>query len=542
MKRFRKMISKLVMMAMMIGNLIVPAFDVAAAEDSVISLSGTAHVQTYGDKDATIVNEDGIETLVLGSRGESKRVEQITINFENNTGYEGSMEYRVHRQTYGWTAWVEAGQPAGTTGESKRLEAIEIRLTGELAEHYDVRYAAHAQNYGDSQGWVYNGALAGTTGESKRLEEIKVQIIPKGMISQEQVSYRVHRQTYGWEPSWAYDGKVSGTTGQSKRLEGITIDIKGNTYDGGITYRTHVQTYGWLDWVSDGEMSGTQGESKRLEAIEIKLTGEMAEHYDVYYRVHAQTFGWMGWVSNGAPAGTSGYGYRLEAIQIVLVEKTEAAPSPSLGGVTQSTSEGYSEESAAQEETQIPKQPTEEDSVAVPVNHLKRVGTYEVIKCGDCRTVFHNMEDLELHYGEEQYDQCEGNTEPIIETKEYTIQNAYTEYPEAGKTTVPAVYEIQWVVDEESFVEEDVEIIEKVYYDKCLQCGKKYYSQDYYIKKFGYYDKYDPEMSLGVHLRDTDCYSYGGDYSEYIQTGIKDVVHPELGHWERVKVEEEYTK
>ena len=73
-------------------------------------------------------------------------------------------------------------------------------------------------------------------------------------------------------------------------------------------------------------MSGTSGQSKRLESIRIKLTGEMAEHYDVYYRVHAQEFGWMGWASNGQAAGTAGYSYRLEAIQIQLVPKGEAAP------------------------------------------------------------------------------------------------------------------------------------------------------------------------------------------------------------------------
>jgi uncharacterized protein YjdB len=73
-------------------------------------------------------------------------------------------------------------------------------------------------------------------------------------------------------------------------------------------------------------MAGTSGKSKRLEAIRIKLTGEIAEHYDVYYRVHAQTFGWMGWAKNGEAAGTAGYSKRLEAIQIVLVPKGGKAP------------------------------------------------------------------------------------------------------------------------------------------------------------------------------------------------------------------------
>lgn len=32
-----------------------------------------------------------------------------------------------------------------------------------------------------------------------------------------------------------------------------------------------------------------------MEAVQLKLTGEIAEHYDIYYRVHSQTYGWLGW-------------------------------------------------------------------------------------------------------------------------------------------------------------------------------------------------------------------------------------------------------
>lgn len=306
-----------------------------AKAQTVTGLSGICHVQTFGNQTGKLTSENGVQTLVLGTRGMAKRVESVTINFVNNTGYEGTMLYRVHRQTYGWTDWIPAGQPAGTTGQAKRLEGIQIKLTGELEKHYSVRYCAHIQTYGDRQGWVYNGALAGTTGEAKRLEEIKVQVVPKQVRGEEGtsvaeepvVSYRTHVQTYGWETSYAKDGAVSGTTGKAKRLEGIEIRVADNQYNGGIEYCTHVQTYGWMDWVSDGIMSGTSGQAKRLEAIRIRLTGELAEHYDVYYRVHAQTYGWLQWARNGQTAGTYGLAKRLEAIQIVLVEKGGEAPS-----------------------------------------------------------------------------------------------------------------------------------------------------------------------------------------------------------------------
>jgi beta-N-acetylglucosaminidase/uncharacterized protein YjdB len=139
------------------------------------------------------------------------------------------------------------------------------------------------------------------------------------------VSYSTHVQDYGWLNA-VNDGKASGTEGQAKRLEAIKISLDNVPYSGGISYSTHVQDYGWLNDVSDGALSGTSGESRRLEAIKINLTGEMANHYDIYYRVHAQDYGWLDWAKNGQSAGTQGLSRRLEAIEIVLVAKGAEAP------------------------------------------------------------------------------------------------------------------------------------------------------------------------------------------------------------------------
>lgn len=301
-----------------------------AASACGYTMSGTAHVQDYGDTDAVFDASTGI--LTLGTRGQAKRVERITVNFTNDSLTDGAgnlldggLEYRVHVQDIGWMDWVSQGQSAGTAGQSKRLEGLEIRLTGSLASYYSVQYQVHIQDYGDAQGFVRDGTLAGTTGESKRLEEVQIKLVPLGSGSMS-VNYRVHRQDYGWEANYLTDGATSGTTGQAKRLEGIEIYLQGSQYTGGIKYRTHVQDYGWQGWCYDGEMSGTQGEAKRLEAIQIELTGEMANKYDVYYCVHAQNFGWLDWAKNGEMSGTAGKGYRLEAIQIKLVAKGGSAP------------------------------------------------------------------------------------------------------------------------------------------------------------------------------------------------------------------------
>ena len=302
---------------------------------------GKAHVQDIGDTPVSVDPATGI--LTIGTTGMGKRLEEITINFENTTGLSGTLEYRVHVQDIGWMDWTEAGNPAGTEGMGKRIEAIELRLTGELAEYYSVEYCVHIQDYGDMQGWVKDGALAGTTGESKRIEEIKIRIVPRGSGEPMSVKYRVHVQDYGWEKSYASNGTMSGTSGESKRLEGIEIFLSGTQYSGGIKFKTHVQDYGWQGWSYDGEMSGTQGESKRLEGICIELYGEVAEYYDIYYRVHAQDIGWMGWAKNGECAGTAGRSARLEGIQIVLVPKGSPAPGATYEGITAVTEQAFVE-------------------------------------------------------------------------------------------------------------------------------------------------------------------------------------------------------
>lgn len=276
-KVFKKIIGILIVCGLILSGL--PSQTAYAADTGVSFVLGTnggsySHIQTYGDTAGRITYTGGYPTLVLGTRGQAKRLEEIAVKLQNNTGYSGGITYQAYRQTYEWTDWVSDGQRAGTHGQAKRLEGIRIRLTGELAKHYDVRYRVHIQTYGDQQGWVYNGAYAGTRNLSKRLEELQVQIVPKesknASAKEESVSYRVHRQTYGWEPLDVSDGTVSGTTGQAKRLEGIQISVSGK-YSGSVKYQTQVQTYGWNGWKSDGLTAGTTGQAKRLEAIQIVL-------------------------------------------------------------------------------------------------------------------------------------------------------------------------------------------------------------------------------------------------------------------------------
>ncbi len=287
--------------------------DHAGEESKGPSIYYTTHVQTYGWQ------EDVSNGEMSGTSGESKRLEGIKIRVESDI--EGGIEYSVHCQTYGWMKYESDYEMAGTSGESKRLESIRIRLTGQLGEEYDVLYRVHRQTYGWTD-WVKNGADCGTTGESKRLEGIQIKLVKKGEAPYATLKYTTHVQTYGWLP-YVSSGQSSGTSGESKRMEALKIDIDSNL-TGGVHYQVHCQNYGWMGVKGNSDLAGTEGESKRLEAIRIYLTGELAEHYDIYYRTHIQSLGWLGWAyggNGGALSGTEACSRRMEAVQIILVEK-----------------------------------------------------------------------------------------------------------------------------------------------------------------------------------------------------------------------------
>lgn len=140
---------------------------------SEAKISYSAHVQNIGWQNAVV---DG---ATAGTTGQSKRLEAIKINLQNQD-YSGGIQYRTHIQNIGWeNSWKSNGTVSGTSGRSLRLEAIQIKLTGEMANKYDIYYRVHAQNFG-WMGWAKNGESAGTAGYSYRLEGIQIKLVKKG--------------------------------------------------------------------------------------------------------------------------------------------------------------------------------------------------------------------------------------------------------------------------------------------------------------------------------------------------------------------------
>ena len=139
------------------------------------SIQYYVHRQTYG-WEAKYSKKDGASS---GTTGQKKRLEGIYVRLANKP-VSGSIQYRTHVQRQGWEkGWRSEGQMSGTTGKRYRLEAIQVRLTGEMAKRYDVYYRVHAQKLG-WMGWAKNGASAGTAGYAYRLESIQIKLVPKG--------------------------------------------------------------------------------------------------------------------------------------------------------------------------------------------------------------------------------------------------------------------------------------------------------------------------------------------------------------------------
>ena len=292
-----------------------------------ITLSGSSTVQKYGVIDGTW--DDASTTLTLKGRANPedpyKPIEAINVKLTNSSGVTGSLKYSVYVQSKGWQEFKTEGNDAGIANQALRIEALKMELTGALADSYTVEYAVVLEKDGNVQGFVSDGAVAGTVGEPKKIEEIKIRIVPAGTGSDTDVNYRVHRESSGWGSKWAGNGKVAGAAGKAKQIDSIELNLTGNKYKGGITYRSKIQKTGWeKNWASNGMTSGTQG--KRIEAVAIKLTGEAADHYDVYYRVCVQSVGWLGWAKNGAETGIKDLSYKLEALQVVLTAKGGTAP------------------------------------------------------------------------------------------------------------------------------------------------------------------------------------------------------------------------
>lgn len=240
-----------------------------------ITLDFMLHVQDKGDVWYRGVKR-GVHDPVMGTEGESRRIEGMQVNVAERTGdMRGkAVYYRCHVQDHGWTGWVREGGYCGTRGESKRVEAIQMMLVveqdySEPKNNNGIRYRVHTQDYG----WlpeVRDGQIAGTTGQGRRIEAIQFTHIPDGL----ELDVHAHIENKG-DVAYDFIGgdnlPVIGTVGQGLRLEAFNIHVLKNETGKKLKYDGHVQDVGWTNERDAGTPCGTTGQSKRIEAVRVWL-------------------------------------------------------------------------------------------------------------------------------------------------------------------------------------------------------------------------------------------------------------------------------
>lgn len=120
--------------------------------------------------------------------------------------------------------------------------------------------------------------------------------------------------TYGRAASGSYVTALRVTL--SNQPEGMT---------GTVAYQVNLSGSGWLGWEENFAEAGATDTDMPLEAVRMVLTGELAEHYDIYYSV-LQNGVWTELVMNGDTAGTEGQGLRVDGVRVAIREKGAGAP------------------------------------------------------------------------------------------------------------------------------------------------------------------------------------------------------------------------
>lgn len=220
--------------------------------------------------------ECGVFDPVMGTEGESRRVEGICVNVTRRSdALVGCvLYYRVHMSDIGWSPWVREGTFVGTRGEGRRVEAIQMRFQAEQdasspAGSGGILYQVHVQDYG----WlpvVHDGMVAGATGQARRAEALRIVDVPAGL----ELDVVAHCQDVGDVIARGVrHGSVVtlGTVGEGRRLEAITIRAVRNDTGKRLCYQGHVQDVGWTKVCHDGETCGTTGKGLRMEAFKLWL-------------------------------------------------------------------------------------------------------------------------------------------------------------------------------------------------------------------------------------------------------------------------------
>ena len=129
-------------------------------------ISMFANIQGNG-----LTSTTGINTCKIGTEGQSKRLEALSINIDNGVDFTIS----THEQTIGDTIKVGEGAVVGKIGMGKRIEGFTIDVT-KIPLGYELQYRANIQTLGKTA-WCKSGTFCGTKDKGLRVESVELQIV-----------------------------------------------------------------------------------------------------------------------------------------------------------------------------------------------------------------------------------------------------------------------------------------------------------------------------------------------------------------------------
>ena len=329
------------------------------AEESSLSLEGSTSGSDSGSSASSETKTTYKLSLTVSTKAASSSddsIQTITVSYPkltttvmdadtgetvSSTTKTYSLTVKVSLPGVGWVQIKDTGSKyTYTTDSDSYIQAVNIKPSSSLKSALSKAginfYYRATSEYLGQLGWAKAGQSAGSIGNQCPMTDLEFVIsdsIPGSSeyryISQAIVRYKTKQTGASSWNSLKANGSTSGKASTSYWIGSIAMDMDSDyMFDGDITYSARSSTSDasskWTNWRTNYSAAGC-GKYK-LKAIKVKLTGDLADHFDVYYRVYLKGYGWLGWAKNGEKAGSHSTSLCICAVQVKLVPKGADAP------------------------------------------------------------------------------------------------------------------------------------------------------------------------------------------------------------------------
>lgn len=146
--------------------------NVAHLIGSVTDIGAETHIQNIGWRTETP------KTQIFGTTGRSLRLEALSLSVASHLP-EGNIILGAFIQGEGWRSSTNQSEGyVGTIGQSKRIEELTMSLAGDIQQEFDIYYRVHVARIG-WLGWAKNGEKAGSALYQNGIEALEVKLVSR---------------------------------------------------------------------------------------------------------------------------------------------------------------------------------------------------------------------------------------------------------------------------------------------------------------------------------------------------------------------------